>query len=153
MPEARRFPLPLLVAAAGLVGITVLTTFLLYRRSTPATPSAGVNRVEEQRQYLSQVEVSGSGLSAAENFLGQTVTSVDVQLSNRGGRILKLVELQFEFLDTLNQVVLRETVRPVHRRTPPLRPLESRTFRASFERLPIDWNRALPLIHVARVEW
>ena len=66
------------------------------------------DEAEEERGYLAQIEVSEAELSAAQNFLGDTVTFVDTRITNQGGQTVERIELQFEFLDTLNQVVLRK---------------------------------------------
>ncbi len=51
-------------------------------------------------------------------------------------------------VDTLNQVVLRETAHTITSRTPPLKPGEKRAFRVSFDHMPADWNQAPPTITV-----
>ena len=138
-----------LIAGAGLVIVTL--SLLLYwlgisRRS--GTPSA---LAEEQRAYLQQIVVSGPRMSAADNFLGHTVTYLDAQITNGGKRVVSHVQLELEFVDKLGQVVLRETNRPVNSQTPTLKPGETRTFQVSFDHMPLEWNQAPPRIQAKLV--
>jgi hypothetical protein len=90
--------------------------------------------------------VSDARMSAAENFLGHTVTYLDAQVTNQGAKAVRQLELELVFVDMLNQVVLRETARPVTLRGPALQPGQTRAFRVSFEHMPADWNQAPPTI-------
>lgn len=85
-------------------------------------------------------------MSAAQNFLGNMVTYLDAQITNAGAKTVRQVELKLEFLDTLNQVVLREMAHPITPRTPPLKPHESRHLHLTFEHMPADWNQGPPNI-------
>jgi hypothetical protein len=138
-----------LLAGAGLA--IVIVALLLYwlgtsRRS--GTPSA---LAEEQRGYLQQIVVSNPRMSAADNFLGHTVTYLDAPITNKGIRAVSQVQLEMEFVDMLGQVVLRESNRPVNTQTPALQPGETRTFQVSFEHMPLEWNQAPPRIRVKLV--
>jgi hypothetical protein len=92
-------------------------------------------------------------MSAAENFLGHTVIYLDGQVSNRGNRAIRGLGIRMEFVDMLNQVVLRERAHPLNPRAPPLKPGETRAFRVTFEHLPLEWNQAAPTIAVESVEF
>ena len=140
-----------LIGAAGLA--IVIAALLLYwlgisRRSEP--PSA---LAEEQRAYLPQIVVSGPRMSAADNFLGHTVTYLDAQITNKGTRVVSQVQLEMEFVDILGQVVLRETNQPVSPPTPALKTGETRDFQVSFEHMPLEWNQAPPQIRVKSVSF
>jgi hypothetical protein len=67
--------------------------------------------------------------------------------------VVKQIELELVFVDTLYQVVLRETARPVTLRTPPLKPGETRAFQVPFEHMPFEWNQAPPRITPVSVEF
>ena len=144
-------PTPRLVLIAGAGLVIVVVAVLLYwlgisRRS--GSPSA---LAEEQRAYLQQIVVFGPRMSAADNFLGHTVTYLDAQITNKGTRVVSQVQLEMEFVDMLGQVVLRETNRPVNPQAPALKPGETRTFQVSFEYMPLEWNQAPPSIRVKLV--
>lgn len=126
---------------AALVGAGVLA---IRSRSSSSEDRAALG--EQQKAYLSQILVTDARMSAAENFLGDMATFLDARVTNRGPRPVRELEFQLVFVDTLNQVILRERTRPVNPRTRPLIPGETRQFRVSFDRLPADWNQAPPLI-------
>ncbi len=92
-------------------------------------------------------------MSAAENFLGDTITFFDAKITNQGSKTVREVELRLEFVDTLGQVVLRETAHPVRSRTLPLGPGKTRSFQVSFDHMPADWNQAPPRVTVTHVSF
>ena len=100
----------------------------------------------EAKAYLAEIEVSGARMSAAKNFLGGTVVYLDAQVTNRGPKTVRRLDLQLEFVDTLGQVVLRDVIHPVSARTAPLAPSETRALHVAFDHMPIDWNQAPPTI-------
>ncbi len=115
-------------------------------------PATRGGQSAKENVYLASVVLSDPRLSAAQNFLGDTVTYLDAQVTNRGDRLVRGLEVAVEFQDALHQVVLRERSSPVSVRTQPLKPGETRSFRLTFEHLPADWNGALPAMKVTRVE-
>jgi hypothetical protein len=74
------------------------------------------------------------------------VTYVDAKMTNTGTKPVRELDIRLEFSDMLNQVVLREVKHPITPRMPPLAPGEIRPFRATFERMPTEWNQAPPAI-------
>ena len=92
-------------------------------------------------------------MSAAENFLGATVTYLDAKVTNKGSKTLNRLDIDLTFVDTLNQVVLRERAHPVTPRTAPLPAGESRAFHVTFERMPVDWNQAVPAMMPVYVQF
>lgn len=137
-----------LIAGTGLVIVALALIFYWHRTAHPS--GSPPTLAEEQRAYLSQIMISDLQMSAAENFLGHTVTYLDAHIANKGRRAVPQVQLEMEFADILGQVVLRETARPVNPQTPPLKSGETRAFQVSFEHMPLDWNQAPPRI---RVQW
>ncbi|MCH6553336.1 MAG: DUF3426 domain-containing protein [Acidobacteria bacterium] len=156
-PAKTGWRLPVLVAAV--LGLLMLAAiFWLGRPASQTTvPPAPVHLPpldQEGRAYAEKIEIAGLALSRWQNFLGQEVTYLDATLTNHGDRTLRAVELTIEFRDVLNQVVLRETLRPVGsaptaQSTPPLPPGQTRDFRASFDSLPKDWNHFPPTVRVS----
>jgi hypothetical protein len=61
--------------------------------------------------------------------------------------------VELNFVDTLNQVVLRETAHPLADRTTPLQPGETYAFRVTFDHMPADWNQAPPRAIAVYVEF
>lgn len=150
--------LPLLVAA--IVGVVLLAGILwlghpFQENAAPAPrPLPPLDAVG--KAYLKDISLSGLELSRWQNFLGQEVVYLDATLTNAGPRTILALELTIEFEDLYRQVVLRESFRPIGGSRPislgppqgPLGPKQSRSFRAGFEHIPADWNRALPQVRV-----
>jgi len=139
-----------LVAVGALVAL-MAGWALLRRPSALSRPNAVMT--EEEKAYLSKLAVVDERMSAAENFIGDTITYLDAQILNEGAQKVRAAELRLEFVDTLDQVVLRETAYPVTVRLQPLEPGKSRPFQVSFDHMPADWNRAPPRITVTRVKF
>jgi hypothetical protein len=92
-------------------------------------------------------------MSAAANFLGDTVTYLDGTVTNKGAKPVRRLEVELNFADSLNQVVLRENAHPLADRITPLQPGETRAFRVTFYHMPADWNQAPPAAKAVYVEF
>jgi len=139
------------VLLAGLVG-----GFVLQQHHAVHPASAGGGRralSDQQKAYLASLVFADLRMSAAVNFLGDTVTYLDGNVTNTGAKMVRRLEVELNFVDTLNQVVLRETAHPLADRTSPLQPGESQTFRVTFDHMPADWNQAPPTVKPVYVEF
>jgi len=113
--------------------------------------------------YAANLRLSDFKMSAAENFVGATVSYVDGTVTNTGSQSVTHAEVDVQFKDDLGQVVQQETVplkvlqtrgpypEAVDLRSAPLRPGQSQTFRLTFESISSQWNRQYPEIHVSDV--
>jgi hypothetical protein len=108
---------------------------------------------EEQKAYFRQLEFTDLHMSAAQNFLGDSVTYLDARVKNAGTKTVRRLDLDLTFVDMLSQVILRERAHPVSERAPPLKPGESRAFRVTFEHIPADWNQAAPTMTPVYVQF
>lgn len=144
MADERPTRFYILSATVALAVMVAALVLLLHLRSRPSETAEALSA--EQKAYLQQIVVSDARMSAAENFLGHTVTYLDAQVTNKGAKAVRQLELELVFVDMLNQVVLRETARPVTLRGPALKPGQTRAFQVSFEHMPADWNQAPPTI-------
>ena len=151
MDEAKRTS-PYILIGVAVVALIVAAVVVVRRTGMPSSATAPV-LTEEQKACLGLIEITDARMSAAENFLGDTVTYLDARLANKGTRVVRQLELELVFVDTLSQVVLREKARPVTARTLPLKPGETRAFRVSFEHMPVDWNQAPPTITPKSVQF
>ena len=141
-----------LAALAGLVAIWVVQRHQAV--SHAASSGAGRQALSaEQQAYLAAVLVSDLRMSAAVNFLGDTVTYLDGSVTNKGVKVVRGLEVELNFVDTLNQVVLREFTHPLANRATPLQPGETCAFRVTFEHMPADWNQAVPAAKAVYVEF
>ena len=118
------------VVLAGLVAVLVLQQH--HAVSRPASAGAARPALSaEQKAYLASLVFADLHMSAAANFLGDTVTYLDGSVTNKGAKPVRRLDVELNFVDTLNQVVLRETAHPLADRATPLQPGET-------QRLPRD---------------
>jgi hypothetical protein len=135
----------ILIVGAAMLALTAVIVWLSHSHgAAELSANASTIPTEEEKAYFPQLEFTDVHMSAAENFLGATVTYLDARVTNKGTKTVRRLDLDLTFVDTLSQVVLRERARPVTHRTLPLKPGESRAFRVTFEHMPADWNQAAP---------
>ncbi len=140
-----------MLGAAGALAVA-LGFYVVVARRGAVRPSRPVP-TDEQRAYLTHIAVTDARMSVAESFAGSSMTYLEARVANRGAKLVRGLEIQMEFHDTLEQVVLRDQAHPISPRTTPLKPGESRDFRVSFEHMPADWNQIPPTISATHVEF
>ena len=138
---------PVLIAVGVVILALLIGGLALLRRGSSRTAAPPAMSVEG-KAYVAEISISDPRMTAAENFLGGTVTYLNARMTNQGSKTIRRLELKLEFHDTLEQVVLRETAHPITPRNPPLKPGETRAFQVAFEHMPLEWNQAPPAITV-----
>lgn len=108
--------------------------------------------------YASNLVVGQSRISQANNFVGATVTYIDLTVKNNGPRTVVGGAVHAVFRDTLGQSVQKETL-PLRALIPhslggvdeagdlalaPLGPGQTRTLRLTIEHISSQWNQAQP---------
>ena len=113
--------------------------------------------------YATNLELSDFKMSAAENFVGATVSYVDGTATNSGAKTVTHAMVQVNFKDDMGQVVQREEIplqvlktdgpypEAVDFSVSPLSPGQSKPFRLTFEGISAQWNRQYPEIQVTDV--
>ncbi len=139
------------LAAGGLV-VVVAIGIVAARHRAPG-PRTEAPLTAEQLAYLGNIAISEVKMSAADNFLGQTVIYMDGQVANNGSRTVKEIEVQPEFVDILGQVVLRDRAKPLNSPSPPLKPGEVRSFQFFFDHMSTQWNQAPPRVTIKSVQF
>jgi len=107
----------------------------------------------DARDYLAQIAITDARMSAAETPLGTTETYLDAHVVNRGSRTVRQLDLQLNFEDMMNQVVLQQISRPVTENTAPLEPGETRNLHITFDHMPAEWNQGPPVFTPVYVEF
>lgn len=136
---------------AVVVGILVLVFRGEQKKPTP--PPA----------YAAYLRFSDLKASAAQNFVGATVSYLDGTVTNAGDKTVTHAVVQITFKDEMGQTAQREEL-PIHvLRTggpydeavdfsvSPLAPGQSKPFRLTFENISAQWNHAYPEMHVTQV--
>ena len=151
--SSKPFILITLVVLIILAGVVTLFVLRQHHAAHPTARGARTALNAEQKAYLPSLVFADLRMSAAVNFLGDTVTYLDGSVTNQGAKQVRRLEVELNFVDTLNQVVLRETAYPLASRTTPLQPGETQAFRVSFDHMPMDWNQAPPSIKPTYVDF
>jgi hypothetical protein len=141
--------------AVGVVVLIVAVLFIISRteQKPPANP----------HPYAANVTLSNLKMSAAENFVGATVSYVDGTVTNAGNQTVTHAVVEVNFKDSMGQLAQRETVplRVLQTSGPypdavdlsvsPLAPGQSEPFRLTFEAISAQWNHEYPQVKVADV--
>jgi Protein of unknown function (DUF2393) len=102
-------------------------------------------------------------MSAAENFVGSTVTYLDGTVTNTADKTVTRAVVSVSFKDSLGQIVQADDVplRILQTSGPypdavdltlaPLAPAQSKPFRLTFEHVTADWNHEYPELRVSDV--
>ena len=114
-----------------------------------SSPQTAASMTPAERAYVKNLRVENIALSRAENFLHQEVTTLTGELVNTGSQPVLTLALTFEFADSYNQIVLRETRSVLSASMPKLAPAERRAFEISFEHIPSSWNMQAPELRLA----
>jgi Protein of unknown function (DUF2393) len=142
------------IAVAAVIVIAVVGAFLM--RGQPKGASG-------PPPYAANLKLSDFKMSAAENFVGATVSYVDGTVTNAGNKTVTHVVVEVNFKDDMGQIAQREEIplqalnttgpypEAVDFRVMPLAPGQSQIFRLTFEGISAQWNHQYPDIQVTDV--
>ncbi len=142
------------IAVTVVIVLAVIFAFLL--RSQPKSATG-------PPPYAASLKLSDFKMSAAENFVGATVSYVDGTITNSGNKTVTHVIVQVLFKDDLGQLAQREDIpmqvlkttgpypEAVDFSVSPLGPGQSKAFRLTFESISAQWNHQYPDIQVTDV--
>ena len=142
------------IAVAAVIVIAVVGAFLM--RGQPKGASG-------PPPYAANLKLSDFKMSAAENFVGATVSYVDGTVTNLGGKTVTHVMVEVSFKDGLGQLAQRDEIpmqvlkttgpypEAVDFGVSPLGPGQTTTFRLTFESISAQWNHQYPDIQVTDV--
>jgi hypothetical protein len=145
---------PILIGIV-IVGIVVGILALIFRaeEKKPVTPPA----------YAPNLKFSDMKTSAAQNFVGATVSYIDGVITNSGDKTVIHAVVQVTFKDDMGQTAQREELPLRVLRTggpydeavdfnfSPLEPGQSKPFRLTFENISAQWNHAYPDLQITQV--
>lgn len=107
----------------------------------------------EAKSYVRNLALSEVQMQAAESYLKQAVVEIEGKISNKGDRVVNVVEINCVFRDPYTQVVLRERVAIVGAKFGSLAPGETKRFRLAFDNIPESWNRTMPDLVIAQIRF
>lgn len=110
--------------------------------------------------YAANLKFSDSKMSAAENFVGATVSYIEGTVTNTGNQTVTQAVVEVVFKDDMGQVAQREDVplrlmktngaypEAVDLSAFPLAPGQSQPFRLAFDSISKQWSHQYPEIQV-----
>jgi hypothetical protein len=113
--------------------------------------------------YAVNLKLSDFKMSAAENFVGATVSYVDGTVTNSGSKTVTRIMVRVNFKDELGQLAQREDLpmqvlktdgpypEAVDFSVSPLAPGQTKPFRLTFEAISAQWNHQVPEIQITDV--
>jgi hypothetical protein len=147
----------LIIIAAVVVVIGVMLALAFLLREPP-------KKVVPPSPYLTQLKLSDFKMSAAENFIGSTVSYIDGTITNASDKTVTRAVVEVTFKDSMGQTAQLEpdlplrVVRtngayeePVELTVAPLAPGQSAHFRLTFDRISDQWNHQYPDLKVTDV--
>jgi hypothetical protein len=142
------------IAVAVVIGGALAAAFLL--REPPKTAKTA-------SPYIASVKLSDFKMSAAENFIGHTVSYIDGTITNSGDKTVTHAVVEVVFKDDMGQMAQREEVplqvirsngaypEPVDLSVSPLAPGQTEPFRLTFDSISAQWNRQYPEMRITDV--
>jgi hypothetical protein len=137
--------------AAGLVIVAILVgiiVFVVIHTRKPAPAAIVLPYGAAEQAYTPRIHFDDIKLAHATNFLNQDFTYVAGTLVNMGDKDIKSIQVQVEFRNSLDQVVLRETESLIPPDAEPLAAGQRRDFQVTLDHLSDEWNHQYPSIHV-----
>ncbi len=143
-----------LVAVLVVVGIITIVT----RHHSETKPQVN--------PYAAKLQLSNPKVSAAENYVGGSVTYLDLDITNTGDKALVGADMKMVFKNTLDQIVQNETL-PLHvlvqnqmggypdlvdLERSPIAPGQTKTVRLSLEHISADWNQSFPEVQLVNLK-
>jgi hypothetical protein len=142
------------IAVAVVIGGALVAAFLMQQPPKVAKPAS---------PYLASLKLSDFKMSAAENFVGHTVSYIDGTITNTSDKTVTHVVVEVAFQDSMGQLAQREEwplqvvrtngayLEPVDVNVSPLAPGQAQPFRLTFDSISTQWNHAYPEIRVTDV--
>ncbi len=153
--EERSLWRPVLIGVVIVVVVVAAIVFAV--RSAPKASTGPAS-------YAPYLKISDLKMSAAENFVGATVSYLDGKITNTGNKTVTHATVHVVFKDDMGQVVGDETI-PLHvlqtggpyadtvdLSASPLAPGETKPFRLTFESISAQWNHQYPEIEITDVK-
>lgn len=145
----------IVLAVTGVIAVMLALAFLLREPSKVAKPAS---------PYIASLKLSDLKMSAAENFVGATVSYIDGTITNSGDKTVTHAAVEVVFKDDMGQVAQQEpgvALRALKTSGPypdavdlsvsPLAPGQSQPFRLTFDSISAQWNHQYPEIQITDV--
>ena len=149
MQDVKISPVTFVVALAALLLLGLLGWFAV--RPKPVAQPAVLT--EEAKAYLDNLGLSEVHMQAAESYAQARLVEILGNVTNKGQRTVKLVEVVCVFRDTNGVEMQRERAYVVGGRLGSLAPGKTLPFRLPFDNLGETWNQAMPSLVIAQIQF
>lgn len=145
----------------GLVAVLIVVgIFVVLTRHKAADTTAEVN------PYVEKLRLSNPQMSAAENYVGGSVTYLDVSITNTGEMAVTGASMKLVFKNSMDQVVQTEVV-PIHMLVQnqmggypdvvdlsrsPITPRITKLVRMNLEHISADWDKRYPEMQLVNLQ-
>jgi hypothetical protein len=142
----------IIIAVVAVLALMLGVTLLL--REPPKTPKV-------PQPYIASLKLGDFKMSAAENFIGATVSYLDGTIANTGDKAVTRVVVEVIFKDSMGQLAQREEVplrvlkmtggaytEAVDLTASPLAPAQTQPFRLTFDSISAQWNHEIPAVRI-----
>jgi hypothetical protein len=146
----------IIIVGAVVVVIAIMMGMAFLLREPP-------KKVAPPSPYIAQLKFSDFKMSAAENFIGHTVSYIDGTIANTGDKTVTRVMVEVNFPDSMGQLAQREELplrvirtngaynEPVDLNVAPLGPGQSAPYRLTFDSISQQWSHQYPQIRITDV--
>jgi len=144
----------IMIAVVVVIGGALAAALLLRQPPKP---------VKAPSPYIANLKLSNFKMSAAENFIGATVSYIDGDITNAGDKTVTHIMIEVNFEDSMAQVAQREDLplrivrpngayeEPVDLNVAPLAPGKTEPFRLTFDSISAQWNHQYPDLTITDV--
>jgi hypothetical protein len=141
----------IVIAVVAVLALVLAVTILL--RQPPKAAKV-------PQPYIASLKLGDFKMSAAENFIGATVSYLDGTISNTGDKSVTRVTVEVTFTDSMGQLAQREEVPlrvlknggaytdAVDLTATPLAPAQTQPFRLTFDSISAQWNHKIPEVKI-----
>jgi len=124
-----------------------------YLQYAAKRPQATLQLTPDANAYVRNLQLSDVTMKATANYMKQMVVEIEGKITNAGDRPIDVVEINCQFYDSYEQLVLRQRMAIVSEKMGGLKPGETKQFRLAFDELPQSWNQGMPRLRIAGVKF
>jgi hypothetical protein len=155
-PETRKLSFVTVIFGAIILIAIGASLWFLFQPPNPnkmvgAQETIALHMGPAEQDYSKNIHLEKIEMTREANGLGQEVTTLHGEVSNAGPKAIAEIMLTVQFVDGMNQIVLRETRRVVGVRAKPLAVAETRAFEIAFDNIPGSWNMQQPSLRIASI--
>lgn len=135
------------------VAVAIVTLLIAYLEFGPKPVAQDIPLTPEAKGYIGNLQLQDVGMQAKVDFFSQRVVEIQGKIMNSGNRGLEVVEVTCVFVNSSGQAVFRQRAPIVSKKMGGLAPGETKSFRLPFDAVPDSWNRQMPQLVIAGIDF